>query len=373
MSAMNEIRNAPTTQHAKGAGRRLLLPPASSITPQAIDWTWTDYVPAGMFGLLAGREGLGKSLITIWVAAQLSRGTLPGVHHGTPKRTLILASEDSWAHVIVPRLTAAGADLDYVHNVKVLTADGDDELSLAIDLAALRDELTTRGDVALIVFDPIISRLSARLDTHKDAEVRRELHPLAKLATETNVTMLGLIHVNKSATTDPLNSVMGSRAFTAVSRFVLFVAEDPQDESVRLFGQPKTNLGPKVETQTFEVQTATCPVPKGRPIETGLIKWTGSDARSIREILQAAASLTGPSKKSKSAVWLRAFLLSQHGAADSAAVKSAGKSEGFSESTLLRAARLLQVTFEPHGFPAKTFWVLPGYSVNLTHVATVSP
>jgi hypothetical protein len=166
---------------------------------------------------------------------------------------------------------------------------------------------------------------------------------------------------------------MGSRAFTAVSRFVLFVAEDPQDESVRLFGQPKTNLGPKVKTQTFEVQTATCPVPEGRPIETGLLKWTGDDPRSIREILQAAASLTGPSKKSKSAAWLRAFLLSQHGAADFDSVKTDGKSENYSESTLRRAAKLLQVTFERHGFPATTFWVLPGYAVNLTHVAKVSP
>ena len=55
--------------------------------------------------------------------------------------------------------------------------------------------------------------------------------------------VVGLIHVNKSGSQDALNSIMGSRAFTAVPRAVLFVATDPDDETVRLAGEPKNNLG----------------------------------------------------------------------------------------------------------------------------------
>jgi hypothetical protein len=92
----------------------------------------------------------------------------------------------------------------------------------------------------------------------------------------TGVVVLGIIHVNKANTTDPLNSVMGSRAFSAVPRFVLFIIEDPNDPSVRLFGQPKNNLGPNQSTLTFEVETnAVSP-----DISTGRVVWTGEDART---------------------------------------------------------------------------------------------
>ena len=65
------------------------------------------------------------------------------------------------------------------------------------------------------------------LDTHKDAEVRQALEPIVKLADRSSLCVLGLIHVNKSTTSDPLSALMGSRAFAAVARSVLFVMVDP--------------------------------------------------------------------------------------------------------------------------------------------------
>ena len=77
--------------------------------------------------------------------------------------------------------------------------------------------------------DPLISRLDAGLDTHKDAEVRQAHEPIVALAERTGVHITGLIHVNKSGTADPLTALMGSRAFAAVARAVLFVMEDPDE------------------------------------------------------------------------------------------------------------------------------------------------
>jgi hypothetical protein len=37
-------------------------------------------------------------------------------------------------------------------------------------------------DAVLLILDPLLSRLDDRLDTHKDADVRRALEPLVALA-----------------------------------------------------------------------------------------------------------------------------------------------------------------------------------------------
>ena len=77
-------------------------------------WLWTDRLALGTLALLAGREGLGKSILAYTVAAMITRGMLPGEHIGTPRAVLIAAIEDSWSRTIVPRLIAADADLDLV-------------------------------------------------------------------------------------------------------------------------------------------------------------------------------------------------------------------------------------------------------------------
>ena len=84
---------------------------------------------------------------------------LAGVHHGTPRDVIVAATEDSWAHTIVPRLMAAGADLDRVYRVDVLTTAGDETpLVLPLDVVGLGARVA-EVDAALILFDPIICRL----------------------------------------------------------------------------------------------------------------------------------------------------------------------------------------------------------------------
>ena len=60
--------------------------------------------------LCAGRPKLGKSLLAIWLAAQLSRGLLEGDYLEPPARTLIIAAEDPLDPIVKGRLIAAAAD-----------------------------------------------------------------------------------------------------------------------------------------------------------------------------------------------------------------------------------------------------------------------
>ena len=133
-----------------GAGARSVrLTRASTIVMRPVKWLWTNLLALGVFALLGGREGIGKSICAYTLAADLTRGRVPGACFGIPRDVIVAATEDSREHTIVPRLVAAGADLDRVHLVDVVTADDvDAALSLPRDLAATgrfgsRDEVGT--------------------------------------------------------------------------------------------------------------------------------------------------------------------------------------------------------------------------------------
>ncbi len=146
----------------------------------------------------------------------------------------------------MPRLMAAGADLDKVLRIDVTTADGvETSLVLPRDMTGL-ENLIVAENVALVLLDPPMSRLDAGLDSHKDSEVRQALEPLTKIADRTGSAFVGLIHVNKSGSTDPLTGIMGSRAFAAVARSVLYAMTDSDDETLRHLGLPKNNLGNRI-------------------------------------------------------------------------------------------------------------------------------
>lgn len=153
--------------------RRVVHIPASTIKPRRSRWLWAQRIPLGELSLLGGREGIGKSTVAYQLAADITRGRLPGEHFGAPKAVVVMATEDSWEHTVVPRLMAAGADTDRVHQVSVRTEhDVETGLNLPWDLAGLKSVIEELGAV-LVLLDPLMSRLDSRLDTHKDADVRR--------------------------------------------------------------------------------------------------------------------------------------------------------------------------------------------------------
>jgi hypothetical protein len=192
---------------------------------RAVRWTWQDRVPAGALTLVPGREGIGKSQFACWLAAQVTNGTLPGSLHGQRRPVIYAATEDSWAHTVAPRLSAAGADLDAVYRAEVVADGLLTGLTLLRDCDALGDEITARGG-GLLVLDPLLSAIASGIDTHRDRELRLALEPLVRMADRTGCAVVGLAHFAKSASPDPLNLITGSRAFSAVARAVLAVARD---------------------------------------------------------------------------------------------------------------------------------------------------
>jgi hypothetical protein len=312
---------------------------------------------------LAGREGIGKSSVAIAIAAQITRGQLRGIYFADPRAVIVAATEDSWAHTIVPRLMAAGADLDRIYRVDVTVAGGlDSALILPSDLSALEKNVA-EVHAALILLDPLLSRLDSSLDSHKDAEVRVALEPLVALADRSAVAVLGLIHVNKSGGQDPLNIVMGSRAFASVARSVLFAMKGPdwEEDGVYLLGEPKNNLGRSdLPTLTYRIEGAHVADTDEGEIWTGRVEWTGETDLSIGDALIASGE-GGDTRTATAdaAAWLAEYLKSVGGRAASVTAKSEGRGYGHSERTLKRAANQIGVLVERSGFPSQTFWQLP--------------
>jgi len=264
---------------------------------------------------------------------------------------------------------AAGADLDKVFRVDVTTYGGvDTSVSLPRDLLALEEAVLEVG-AALILLDPLMSRLDTKLDSHKDAEVRTALEPLTALANRTSASVLGIIHVNKSTSADPLTLVMGSRAFSAVARAVLFVMLDPDDENTRLLGQPKNNLGrTDLPSLTFGIESAFVTDTDEGPIWTGRVNWTGERDQSIRDALEAAGETADArSATSEAADWLQDYLTSQGGSDDSATIKVAGSKAGHALTTLKRARQRIKATSHAEGFPRRTYWTLAGTAAQSDH------
>lgn len=355
-----------------GRGRRVILTPASAIPHRRVRWLWDGRLALGTLSLLAGREGLGKSSFAYWLAAQVTRGTLPGEFAGDERAVLVCATEDSWGHTIGPRLEAAGADLARVFRLEVTTSEGlDGSLSLPLDLDAVE---AAAGEVgaALLLLDPLTSRLAAALDTHKDADVRRALEPLARLAERADAAVLGLMHHNKSGGTDPVRAVMASVAFTAVARSVHTVVPDPEDESVRLFGTVKNNLGRgDLPSLSFTVETALVPTDDG-PAPVGRVVIGDEVGASIADVMRRSAVIEGGGRgePSDAAVWLVGYLRANGQSVDglpderrwvlSSLVKAAAAEAGHSDKQVRNARNRLGVESraEPGYFPQRTWWGL---------------
>ena len=346
------------------AKRQVHITPASNIRPRPVRWVWDGRVPVGALTLLGGREGLGKSIISCTHVADITRGRVPGVYAGTPRAVIIAATEDSWAHTVVPRLMAADADLTMVYRVDVETAGGGDvALSLPTDLPEL-ERLIVNVKAVTLVLDPLLSRLDAVLDSHKDAEVRLALEPLVSMAERTACSILGLIHVNKSTTSDPLTMLMASRAFAAVARSVLFVMATPTTNPSVCSGNRRTisdaTTSRRCRSRFDGVVVAET---EDGPVLTGKLAWTGETDRSIQDALQQAHETAGLNRTTvgEAADWLKDFLASKDGSADSALVKKEAGKAGHSLPALQRARLKLKIATVSVGFPRRTNWVLQSF------------
>lgn len=325
---------------------------AEELTMKKSRWLWKEtgdtiidedqWIPMDGLTLMTGREATGKSTWCFQLAADVTRGILPGDLEGTPRSVLIASTEDEPSYTIVPRLAAAGADMGRVH-FPDRALHFPDDLELFI-------ELVTSIEPALIVLDPLLGTVGATLDSHKDQEIRLMLEPLTRLAHERQLAMIGLVHVNKSTTKDLMTQVMGSRAIVAVPRAVLMCIKDvgPDGPEYHL-GQIKSNLGPEVQKTiqyTIGVRAVGHDAETGDTITGSFIDRGGTVDMSLDMVVgMASDSKKGPAPDTRDAVksWLEERL-ADGPASSKEVLKEAASALNCSERTVHKAKKELGVT-----------------------------
>ncbi|OQA10845.1 MAG: DNA repair protein RadA [Firmicutes bacterium ADurb.Bin373] len=206
----------------------------SDVDPVPIEWLWPDRIAIGKITILAGDPGLGKSFVSLDVAARVSTGDVwpddPYTHAPTGS-TILLSAEDDPGDTLRPRLDYLGADCAKIHVLQAVKTGGRERtFSLVDDLMTLEKVIRKIPDCRLIIVDPISAYLGTETDSHSNTEVRAILAPLATLAAGHRVAVVCVTHLNKGAGTNPLYRTMGSLAFTAAARTVWLITRDKDND-----------------------------------------------------------------------------------------------------------------------------------------------
>jgi putative DNA primase/helicase len=241
--------------------RRLITHRASDVQPEKLIWVWPGRIPEGKLVLLGGPPGLGKSQLTAFMAATISNGGNWPCNEGstTVGSVIFMSAEDGIEDTIVPRLMAAGANLDRVHIVASATkpdGTGRKTFSLKTDVDLLEVKAKEIRDVRLIIVDPISAYMGGS-DGNGNVETREVLEPLAEMANRLHIAVVAVTHLNKGGgggNQTALNRFSGSIAFIAAARAAFAVLEDPEDDERRFLLQAKNNLGKKCKGLVFRME-----------------------------------------------------------------------------------------------------------------------
>jgi putative DNA primase/helicase len=346
-SVLDNLGTEPVTRCAKDIKARDLEP------------LWPGVLWIGKPTLLVGDPGLGKSMATVDIAARVTRGMpWPCETDGhEPGNVLMLSAEDDPDDTIVPRLIAAGADLEritFFEAVRGFDKDGrthEGPVSLDQHIDALRTVLL-KCKARLVIIDPISAFLGAT-DSHVNSEVRAVLAALGRLAAELRLAVLVVSHLNKANGTNAVYRITGSLAFVAAARAVFAIAKDPERNERRLMLPIKNNLALDTQGYAYTVSVADNDAP--------YIRWEDERiTQTAEEILSGTPSPREQAVIERGAEtqrWLREKL--QAGPQPATSIYAAAGRDGVSERDLKRAKKALGVMAEPKGYGSAWHWSLP--------------
>ncbi len=325
----------------------------AGIPAETLRWLWPARVPLGKITILSGDPGLGKSLVTLAIAAAVSRGAAWPCHEGTaPQGDVVLVSaEDDPADTIRPRLEAAGADLQRVHVLDGIEYIDDDGMPQRrpwsfTDVAVLETRLRALPDCSLLIVDPLSAYLGGT-DSHVNADVRALLAPLAEMAARCGVAVLCVSHLNKGSG-PAIYRTTGSLAFVAAARSVFAVAKDKNHANRRLVLPIKCNLAKDSTGLAYTIAEI-----NGAPV----IAWESAPVTISAEEALATEDNESRSQTDEAVDWLRQELAT--GPAKAGDVQKQSRLAGISEKSLRCARERLAIHPRKSEFSGGWTWELP--------------
>jgi len=327
----------------------------SDVERRAVEWLWPNRFAIGKLSLISGNPGLGKSTLSLEMAAHVSRGTHWPVDGGNAPQgdTLILSAEDDIADTILPRLEAMKADVSRIHALTMIDYANEDGstsqrmFTLEKDIDLLDEQLSGLPNCRLVIIDPI-SAYMGHVDSHNNSDVRGLLAPLADLAQRQRVAIIGVTHLNKGSS-KAIYRTMGSLAYVAAARAVWGIAEDEDNPGRVLMLQVKNNLAPRQDGLAYQIQS--------HELGGSYLEWEPEPVDASMD--EALYRDDERSALDEAAEWLRDVLTG--GRVATSDIQRLAKQAGQSWGTVRRAKDKIRAEHEQEGFgkDLKHFWHLP--------------
>jgi predicted ATP-dependent serine protease len=302
---------------------------ASEIYSKPITWLLNPYLPIGTVTILLGDGGLGKSFVTLAIAAAISRGQLlPGMETSFPASDVIIQNaENSWQTVIKPRLEMLGADCTKIHSIN----DSDKRLTLTDERieAAIR-----KHNAKYIVIDPIQSYLSENFSMNRAESVRPALMYLEHVAERTQAAVIIVGHISKGRGKAQHKGLGSVDIVNSVPSVLLLGRAEGLEPDERVISHLKGNFSELGMSQKFRLN------------KTDGFQWVGESDITPDDIINYNAK---KEKEDKSKVEEAADFLSEilaDGAIPTAEVIELAEESGIAKRTLERARKEIGVKSE---------------------------
>lgn len=231
----------------------------SDVVREQVQWLWSSRIPMGRVTLLDGDPGLGKSTLTLDIAARVTNGGLfPDGDRAPLGNVVVLSAEDGLGDTVRPRLEAAGADLSRIIAVKAIRRSSggyESPPDIRNDIDAIARIVTE--ETRLLIVDPLMAYLPDNVNPNRDHEIRRCLLPLSSFAQRMNVAVLLVRHLKKNDHGHgALYAGGGSIGISGAARSVLMMGQDPDNPLRRVVAAVKTNLCAMPPSLAFVIEPA---------------------------------------------------------------------------------------------------------------------
>lgn len=311
----------------------------SEVTPEVVGFLWPPYVPLGKVTILEGHPGMGKSYLSLDLAAKVTTGQVPA--DGKPGNVALLTCEDGLGDTIRNRLDTLGADCERVfhfsseHGIEL--SDEEHWKSLLSGLEKIKP--------TLIIIDPIQGFIGRDVDLNRANSVRWIMSRLAALAEDMECSILLIRHLTKGTRDSAILRGSGSVDFAAAARCIILVGKNPNNPEQAVMVHTKHSLTEQGPSLAFEIN------------EGGLV-WHGPTSLTAADLLQPEQP--GGNRRIDEVSKLLTELLNS-GPMPAKAIFEACSVAGYPEVTVKRAKALLGITSSKPGIGSGWMWQLPGH------------
>jgi hypothetical protein len=339
---------------------------ADQVEARTREWLWPKRIVLGGVNMLVGLPDHGKSLISLDIAARISRGACwPDCGEPAPLGgVIILSGEDDPETTIRPRLDAAGADCARIALLRGVgyqgtIDDGNRLVQLDTDIAQVEAATQNVADCRLLIVDPVSAYMGSA-DDHKNAQVRGVLSKLSDLAARLRLAVLLISHPPKQEYQHAVHRVSGSQAYAAHARMVWMAAwntvqgEDGKPRKRRIIVLAKGNLTDQRTGLEYRITRRDGENPEPH------IEWLSEPVElTADDALSDTRGKPGPrsTKLAEAMDWLREVL--ENGPQLATDVEAKARDAGIAKSTLDRAKRDLKVESYRIETPGPWYWILP--------------